>query len=183
MRLPEKLVDRIAERIIKELYEKEKVIEPEDPYIFKKKIIAIFKEAEEEERILDDKTKEILKEKLEILEETSLDYRTAYKTVRSKLAEEMNIHTSRRERMNQIAHRIKELIMNDPSVEIYEEPSSIRNSIKEILMEAVKEEEDIDREVRDRIRSYSKKIVEGTPEWNHLYKRIYEDALKRRGLL
>ncbi len=183
MRLPEKLVERIADRIIKELYENEKIIEPEDTYTFKKKIIAIFKEAEEQERMLDEKTKEILKEKLELLEETSLDYRTAYKTVRSKLAEEMNIHTSRRERMNQIAHRIKDMIMEDPQVEIYEEPSVIRNRIREILMEAVREEEDIDKEVRERIRSYSKRIVEGTPEWNHLYKRIYEDALKRRGLL
>ena len=89
MRLPEKLVERIADRIIRELYEKERIIEPEDPYIFKKRIIAIFKEAEEQERMLDEKTKEILREKLELLEETSLDYRTAYKAVRSKLAEEM----------------------------------------------------------------------------------------------
>ena len=87
---------------------KERIIEPEDPYTFRKRIIAIFKEAEEEEKLLDEKTKEILKEKLDLLEEASLDYRTAYKTVRSKLAEEMNIHTSRRERMNQIAHRIRD---------------------------------------------------------------------------
>ncbi|MCS6957222.1 MAG: DUF507 family protein [Aquificaceae bacterium] len=183
MRLPEKLIERITDRILKELYETEKLIEPEDPYTFKKRIISIFKDAEEEERLLDEKTKEILKEKLSLLEETSLDYRTAYKTVRNKLAEEMNIHTSRRERMNQIAQRIKDMIMEDPTIEIYEEPSLIRNKIREILMEAVKEEEEIDREVRERIRSYSKRIVEGTPEWNHLYKRIYDDALKRRGLL
>lgn len=183
MRLPEKLVERIADRIIKELYEIEKVIEPEDLYSFKKKIISIFKEVEEQERLLDEKTKEILKEKLELLEETSMDYRTAYKTVRSKLAEEMNIHTSRRERMNQVAHKIKDMIMSDPTVEIYEEPGMIRNRIRNILMDAVKEEEEIDKEVRERIRSYSKRIVEGTPEWNHLYRRIYDDALKRRGLL
>lgn len=183
MRLPEKLVERIADRIIKELYEIEKIVEPEDLYSFKKKIISIFKEVEEQERLLDEKTKEILKQKLELLEETSMDYRTAYKTVRSKLAEEMNIHTSRRERMNQVAHKIKDMIMSDPTVEIYEEPSMIRNRIRNILMDAVKEEEEIDKEVRERIRSYSKRIVEGTPEWNHLYRRIYDDALKRRGLL
>ncbi len=182
MKLPEKLVERIADRIIKE-FEEEKVIEAEDPYTFKKKIIAIFKEAEEEERLLDEKTKEILKEKLDLIEESSLDYRTAYKAVRAKLAEEMDIHISRRERMNQIATMIKDLILKDESVEIYEEPHQIRSRIRQILMDALKEEEEIDREVRDRIRSYSRRIVEGTPEWNHLYRRIYEDALKRRGLL
>ncbi len=182
MRLPEKLVDRIADRIIRELTE-DRTIEAEDPYVFKKKIIRIFKKVEEEEKLLDEKTREILKEKMDLVEEVSLDYRTAYKAVRSKLAEEMNIHTNKRERMNQIAGMIKDLIIEDETVEIYEEPHIIRSRIRSILMEALKEEEEIDREVRERIKSYSKKFVEGTPEWNHLYKRIYEDALKRRGLL
>jgi len=182
MRLPEKLVERIADRIIKELTE-ERIIEVEDPYVFKKKIIGIFKTAEEEERLLDEKTREILREKMDLVEEASLDYRTAYRAIRNRLAEEMNININRRERMNQIAGMIKDLIIEDDSVEIYEEPHVIRARIRNILMEALREEEEIDREVRERIRSYSKRIVEGTPEWNHLYKRIYEDALKRRGLL
>ncbi|WP_029551848.1 DUF507 family protein [Thermocrinis jamiesonii] len=182
MRLPEKLMERIADRIIKELTE-EKIIEVEDPYVFKKKIIGIFKKAEEEERLLDEKTREILKERMDLIEEASLDYRTAYRAVRNRLAEEMNINTNKRERMNQIAGMIKDLIIEDDSVEMYEESHIIRARIRKILMEALKEEEEIDREVRERIRSYSKRIVEGTPEWNHLYKRIYEDALRRRGLL
>ncbi len=182
MRLPEKLVERITDRIIKELTE-EKIIEVEDPYVFKKKIIGIFKRVEEEERTLDEKTREILKEKMDLVEEASLDYRTAYKVIRNRLAEEMNINVNKRERMNQIAGMIKDLIIEDDSVEMYEEPHVIRARIRNILMEALKEEEDIDKEVRERIRSYSKRIVEGTPEWNHLYKRIYEDALRRRGLL
>jgi hypothetical protein len=77
MRLPEKLVERIADRIIKELTE-EKIIEAEDPYVFKKKIIGIFKKVEEEEKLLDERTREILKEKMDLVEEVSLDYRTAY---------------------------------------------------------------------------------------------------------
>ncbi|MCS7083655.1 MAG: DUF507 family protein [Aquificaceae bacterium] len=183
MKLPEKLVERIAEKLIKDLYETQKLIEPEDVFVFKRKIIAIFKEVGEQERILDEKTKETLKEKLHTLEENNLDYRTAYKTVRARLAEELGIYTTRRERMNHITRKIRDLIMEDQSVEIYEEPQIIRGKIRDILMEALKEEEEIDKEVRERIRAYSKKIVEGTPEWNHLYRRIYEDALRKRGLL
>lgn len=182
MRLPEKLVERVVDRIINELTQ-ERIIEVEDIHTFRKKLIGVFKKAEEEERLLDEEAKEILRSKLDLLEETSLDFRTAFRAVRSKLAEEKNIHTSRRERMNQIAGMIRDLIMEDPDVEIYEEIHRIRNRIRQILMDAVKEEEEIDKEVRERIKSYSRRIVEGTPEWNHLYKKIYEDALKRRGLL
>ena len=58
----------------------------------------------------------------------------------------------------------------------------IRKVISSILIEAAKEEEEIEKEVRMRIKNYSKKIVEGTSEWNILYKRIYQDTLKQRGL-
>ncbi|RLJ69998.1 hypothetical protein BCF55_0259 [Hydrogenivirga caldilitoris] len=181
MKLPERLVERIADRIVDELT-KEKIIEPEDPELFKRKIIAIFKKAEEEDRLLDEKTKEILKEKMNLLEETDLDYRTAFKAVKAKLAEEMKINVNRRERMNQIANMIRDLIMADDTVEIYEDPPVIRKKVSEVLKDAIKEEEEIERAVRAKIREYSRNILEGTPEWNILYKRIYEDELKQRGL-
>jgi len=181
MKLPERLVERIANRIVDEL-SREGLIEVEDPELFKKKIIGVFKKAEEEERLLDEKAKEILKEKMDLLEETDLDYRTAFRAVKAKLAEEMKININRRERMNQVANMIRDLIMEDESVEIYEDPPIIRKRVAEILRDAVREEEKIERAVRERIRKYSKNILEGTPEWNLLYKRIYEDELKQRGL-
>ncbi len=181
MKLPERLVERIAERIVDELTA-EKIIEPEDPELFKRKIIAVFKKAEEEEKLLDEKTKEILKEKMNLLEETDLDYRTAFRAVKAKLAEEMKINVNRRERMNQVANMIRDLIMQDETVEIYEDPPIIRKRVAEILREAVREEEEIERKVREKIRQYSRNILEGTPEWNILYRRIYEDELKQRGL-
>jgi len=150
--------------------------------LFKRKILSVFKKAEEEEKLLDEKTKEILKEKMNLLEETDLDYRTAFKAVKAKLAEEMKINVNRRERMNQVANMIRDLIMEDETVEIYEDPPIIRKRVAEILREAVREEEEIERRVREKIRQYSRNILEGTPEWNILYKRIYEDELKQRGL-
>ncbi len=181
MKLPERLVERIANRIVEEL-SGERIIEAEDPEIFKKKIINVFKKAEEEEKLLDERTKQILKENSELLEQSNLDYRTAFKTIKAKLAEEMNININRRERMNQIANMIRDLIMEDDSVEIYEDPPVIRKRVADILREAVKEEEDIERRVRERIKKYSRNILEGTPEWNILYRRIYEDELRQRGL-
>jgi len=181
MKLPERLVERIASRIVKELTG-ENLIEAEDPEIFKKKIVGVFKKAEEEEKELDERTKEILKERMNLLEETNLDYRTAFKAVKAKLAEEMKININRRERMNQIANMIRDLIMEDETIEIYEDPPIIRRRIAEILREAVREEEEIERTVREKIKQQSRNILEGTPEWNLLYRRIYEDELRQRGL-
>jgi hypothetical protein len=181
VRLPERLVERIINKLVSELLTK-KYIEVEDVDYFKKQLLAIFKEADEEEKNLDEKAKEILKDQLSYIEKENIDYRTAYRTIRMKLAEEMKIETKSRERMNQITNRIRDLIKNDPSIEIYEYIPMIRKVISSILIEAAKEEEEIEKEVRMRIKNYSKKIVEGTSEWNILYKRIYQDTLKQRGL-
>lgn len=181
MRLPERLVERIINKLVSELLTK-KYIEVEDVDYFKKQLLAIFKEADEEEKNLDERAKDILKDQLSYIEKENIDYRTAYRTIRMKLAEEMKIETKPRERMNQITNRIRDLIKNDPNIEIYEDIPMIRKVISSILIEAAKEEEEIEKEVRMRIKNYSKKIVEGTSEWNILYKRIYQDTLKQRGL-
>ncbi|NPA32795.1 MAG: DUF507 family protein [Aquificae bacterium] len=182
MRLPERLVEAIGESIVEELANREKILELEDPFLFKRKIVKIFKEAEEEEKQLEERAKEVLKQNIDILEKENIDYRTAFLAVKRKLAEEMNINIDRRERLNQIINRIMELIMTDDTVEIYEDPPVIRRKIRELVMGAVKIEEEIEREVRRRIRKYSRDILEGSPEWNILWRRIYEDELKKRGL-
>jgi len=182
MRFPDRLIEAIAESIVRELAQQEGILELEDPAYFKKKVIAIFTEAREEERKLDEKVKEILRNNIHLLEEQDLDYQTAYRTIKRKLAEEMNINVDRRERLNQIVNRIIDLIMTDDTVEIYEDPPVIRNKIRKLLTGALKIEEEIEREVRKRIRRYSREILEGSPEWMILWKRIYEDELKKRGL-
>jgi Uncharacterized protein conserved in bacteria len=181
VRFPERLVEKIIYKLLSELLTK-KYIEVEDVDYFKKQLLAIFKEADEEEKNLDEKAKEILKDQLSYIEKENIDYRTAHRTIRMKLAEEMKIETKPRERMNQITNRIRDLIKNDPNIEIYEDIPMIRKVISSILIEASKEEEEIEKEVRMRIKKYSKKIVEGTSEWNILYNRIYQDTLKQRGL-
>jgi Uncharacterized protein conserved in bacteria len=121
-------------------------------------LLAIFKEADEEEKNLDEKAKEILKDQLSYIEKENIDYRTAHRTIRMKLAEEMKIETKPRERMNQITNRIRDLIKNDPNIEIYEDIPMIRKVISSILIEASKEEEEIEKEVRMRIKNIPRRL-------------------------
>ncbi|RMA97594.1 DUF507 family protein [Hydrogenothermus marinus] len=181
MKLPAKLVERVSDNIIDELIENH-IIEPENPEEFKGKVKEIIVHAIEEEKEIEQEAERLVEENLHIVQSEELRYSTAVKKVKEKLAEERNIHLDPEERMNQVAHRIKKLIETDDTVEIFEHPNKIRKRIFEKLKQLVREERDIDREVRRRIKSYSKKILEGTPEWKILYNRIYQDELIKRGL-
>ncbi|MEJ5172635.1 MAG: DUF507 family protein [Hydrogenothermaceae bacterium] len=182
MKLPAKLVERVVDSLTKELIERH-LVEPENPQEFRDKINAILQEAIEEERQLEEEAERLVSQHIHLIESEDIRYRTAVMKVKEKLAEDKNIHLEPEERINQIANKIKKYIELDPSIEIFEHPNYIRRVIVEKLKSMIREEKEIDKEVRQRIKSYSKKIVEGTPEWRILYNRIYEDALKRRGLL
>ena len=184
MKIPARLVERISNKIAEELVEKH-YIEVANPEDFKKKILEIINNAIEEEKKIEEEAEKLVEQHMHILESEEVRYRTAVLKAKEKLAEERNIHLDPEERMNQVAHQIKRYIeTEDPDViEMFEHPNKIRRLVFDILKQLVREEQEIDKEVRQRIKSYSKKIVEGTPEWRILYNRIYEDALKKRGLM
>ncbi|NPA53098.1 MAG: DUF507 family protein [Aquificae bacterium] len=183
MKIPARLVERIVDKIVKDLIEKH-YIEVSNIEEFRQKVLDIINRAINEEKEIEAEAEKLVEQHMHILESEEVRYRTAVLKVKEKLAEERNIHLDPEERMNQVAHQIKRYIeTEDPDViEIFEHPNKIRRVIFEILKQLVREEKEIDKEVRERIKSYSRKIVEGTPEWRVLYNKIYEDALKRRGL-
>ncbi|WP_456399640.1 DUF507 family protein [Persephonella sp.] len=182
MKIPARLVERIVDNILKELSDKH-YIEAENEKKFKSDLLNIINKAIEEEKEIEQQAEKLVEQHMHLVESEDIRYRTAVLKVKEKLAEERNIHLDPEERMNQVAHQIRKYIETDPEVEIFEHPNKIRRKVFEILKELIREEKEIDREVRQRIKSYSRKILEGTPEWRILYNRIYEDALKRRGLL
>jgi len=182
MKLPAKLVERVADSIVNDLIDNH-IVEADNPEEFRKNIHEIILTAIEEEKEIEAEAEKLVEQHMHIVESEEIRFRTAVRKVKEKLAEERNIHLDPEERMNQVAHKIRKYIETDDTIEIFEHPNKIRRRIFNKLRQLVEEEREIDREVRRRIKSYSKKIVEGTPEWKILYNRIYEDALKRRGLM
>lgn len=182
MKLPAKLVEIIADNISGKLIQ-EHFVEAEDEKKFRQDLYDILLKSIEEEKALEEEAERLVEQHIKQFEHEDIRYRTAVLRVKEKLAEERNIHLEPEERLNQIANKIKRYIETEDSVEIFEHPNKIRKVVLDMLKRLLKEEREIDKEVRQRIKSYSRKIVEGTPEWRILYGRIYEDALKRRGWL
>lgn len=182
MKIPIRLVERIADKITDELVEK-RYVEVEDSKAFRENIFELIRNAIEEEKNIEIEAEQLVEKHLHLVENEDISFRQAVLKVKEKLAEERNIHLDPEDRMNQVAHQIKKYIEEDDSIEIFEHPNKIRRKVFDILKQIIKEEREIDRQVRQRIKSYSRKIVEGTPEWKILYENIYKDILKTKGLL
>jgi hypothetical protein len=86
------------------------------------------------------------------------------------------------EKIIQLSHRMIGAIEALDEVEIFEEPNPIRLEIVKILNDLMREEEKIDAAVRLHITSQKRTIPEGGEEWDILYRKYYQDELRKLGI-
>ena len=79
-----------------------------------------------------------------------------------------------REKIVHLSHLILSHLNQDEEVEFFADPQEIRQQIFHIIGEEMKSDEAIDAAVRRKLES-QKRIVEGSEEWEILYRRYYEE--------
>jgi len=67
-------------------------------------------------------------------------------------------------------------------IELVAEDGKVRREIKRSIVSFLKVSEEIDLSVRKKLQSFSRKIIEGSPEWEVLYKKFYREEAAKRGL-
>ena len=61
------------------------------------------------------------------------------------------------------------------------DPTSLRMEIANTILAELSIEEEVDQEVQRILRSYKRKIVEGSREWDVMYQKTFEQQMKKRG--
>ena len=87
-----------------------------------------------------------------------------------------------REKIVRVSHGVTDVLVGSDHVEFVEDRSTIRQSVVEIITSLLKEEEAVDTQVRTKISSQKKEIVEGSEEWDVLYRKYYAEELRRMGI-
>ncbi len=84
------------------------------------------------------------------------------------------------ERISHLSHLILKGMKTVSGVRLLQEEERIVGEIQHIMISELRLDEQIDRMARERLASYSRKIPEGSPEWDILYKKFFDEELKRR---
>ncbi len=87
-----------------------------------------------------------------------------------------------REKVNKLAHAVADALADSDKVEFLEDRNSIRLEAKRLLEELMKAEAELDKAARQKIESQRRTILEGTPEWEILYRKYYAEEVKKLGL-
>ena len=87
-----------------------------------------------------------------------------------------------RDKVNKLAHRIADALAEMDKVDFIEDRNSIRMEARRILEELLKQEERIDAAARQKIESQRRTITEGSQEWDILYRKYYNEEVKKLGI-
>ncbi len=87
-----------------------------------------------------------------------------------------------RDKLNKLAHTVADTLAEIPEVDFLEDRNTIRQEARKALEKLLMEETKIDAAARMKISSQRKIITEGSQEWDILYRKYYNDEVKKLGL-
>ena len=86
-----------------------------------------------------------------------------------------------REKVNKVAHVIADALADMKEVEFLEDHNTIRLEVRKILEELLNQEAKIDQSARQKIENQKRTILEGSQEWDILYRKYYQEEVKKLG--
>ena len=84
-----------------------------------------------------------------------------------------------RERVLNLSHLILRYMDSEDSLEYFDEPQEIRQTIVQIITGEMRADEMIDALVRRKIESQKRSIPEGSSEWDVLYRKYFEEEVAK----
>ena len=86
-----------------------------------------------------------------------------------------------RDKILHLSHLIVNALDDQELVTWGADKNSIRAEIANIMIDELSVEEEVDQDVRRILRSYKRKIIEGSREWDVMYQKLFEEQMKKRG--
>jgi hypothetical protein len=87
-----------------------------------------------------------------------------------------------RDKVNKVAHVVSDALAESDAVEFVEDRNTIRLEVRRILEELLNQEARIDQSARLKIESQKRTILEGSQEWDILYRKYYNEEVKKLGV-
>jgi len=86
------------------------------------------------------------------------------------------------DKLNKLAHVIADTLAETDECEFREDRNTIRQESRKMLEKLFSEELKIDQHARLKVQSHKKNIPEGSQEWDILYRKYYQEEVKKLGL-
>ena len=84
------------------------------------------------------------------------------------------------DRIYHLSHLIQDMLIRNRNIEILETEERVLRETKRTIADELKFEDEADEAARRTIQSLSRKVPEGSREWDVLYRKYMEEEMNRR---
>ena len=86
------------------------------------------------------------------------------------------------DKINKLAHVVADTLAEIDECEFREDRNTIRQESRKILEKLFADELKLDQAARLKVQSHKRNIPEGSQEWEILYRKYYQEEVKKLGL-
>jgi hypothetical protein len=142
----------------------------------------IFEENIKREMALEEKVNEYLEANEEEIEFMLADERQLFFMIKKKLAPQYDVILDYEERFSDIAHKILDELYEEDLIHFDVNENRVKNIIYNAITSFLADTSEIEDAVMDKIRSYKRKFIPGTDEFEILHEKLYREELMKRGM-
>ncbi|WP_456404805.1 DUF507 family protein [Hydrogenimonas sp.] len=135
------------------------------------------------ERALEERVNELLEEKEDEIEFMQADIRQLFWMIKKKLAPEYGVILNTEDRYSDLSHKILGELWEEDLIEFNVNENQVRGVIFRAIEEYMKSFEEIEDTVLEKISHYKRKLIPGTEEYDLIFERLYEEELRKRGMM
>ena len=131
---------------------------------------------------LEDKVEDICEDNEEEIEFQLVDERQLFFMIKKKLAPEYGVILNYEERYSDVSHKILDELYEEDLIHFDVTENRIKNIIYNAITSFIADTSEIQDAVMDKIRSYKKRYIPGTDEFDILYEKLYKEEMTKRGM-
>ncbi len=137
------------------------------------------------EKEIEDKAREILAKQEEENEFLfyDVDRREIFKLIKKKIAEEEGFNLNRTDRIDDLSHFLVKELWDNEFIDYDVRDGKIKNIIFSSILEFLNRERDAREATYEKIENYKRPLIPGSEEFELVFQRLYEQELKKRGLI
>lgn len=84
------------------------------------------------------------------------------------------------DKVTHLSHVILTAVMQHAGARVKSDDARLLKEIKRVLAAELVQEQEIDRRVKAKLASYSRGIIEGSNEWDVLYRKAFEEETRKQ---
>jgi len=142
----------------------------------------VLEDSVKKEMALEEKARVICEENEENIEFMLADERQLFFMIKKKLAPEFDVILNYEERFSDVSHKILDELYEEYLIEFDVTENRVKNIIYNAITAFIADASEVDDAVMDKIRSYKKRYIPGTDEFDILYEKIYKEEMIKRGM-